>query len=477
MEYSPPPLFKQGAPARVKVTVFALLSIALLVVDARLHALTAVRQVAATVLYPFQMAALMPRDALANMGTYFSSISTLQKEVRDLKSQQVAMAQAMQQAQLQMAENAQLRRLMDAREHLPVRSMMSEILYDARDPSTRRVVLDRGSRSGVKLGLPVIDNAGVVGQITRVFPFTSEVTLLTDKEQAIPVQVLRNGLRSVAYGRGQSGLLDLRFVAPNADIQVGDVLVTSGLDGIYPAGLAVAKVIQVENVAQGAFGRVVCQPLAGIDRHRQLLVVMSDQPLPPRPPEVPAKAATNAPSKKNLPRMEPVPPLPLPPQPLAPAVAPAVAGANGGRPAAATSHPNGAAPSTAGAGAHAGVLGAGAAPVSATPAAGSPAAGSPAARTPAAAAARPPVAGAPAAAAPVARMPVAGAATAAHQTTGAAGSPAAGSPAAGSPVARTPATATTTTRPPAAAAPAQGTPAAPAANAGTNPPVRPKEGN
>ena len=146
MEYSPPPLFKQGAPARVKVTVFALLSIALLVVDARFHALTAVRQVAATVLYPFQMAALVPRDAVANMGDYFSSISALQKEVRDLKSQQVAMAQAMQQAQLQTAENAQLRRLMDAREHLPVRSMMSEILYDARDPSTRRVVLDRGTQ-------------------------------------------------------------------------------------------------------------------------------------------------------------------------------------------------------------------------------------------------------------------------------------------------------------------------------------------
>lgn len=332
MEYSPPPLFKQGAPARVKVTVFALLSIALLVVDARLHALTAVRQVAATVLYPFQMAALAPRDALANMGTYFSSISALQKEVRDLKSQQVAMAQVMQQAQLQMAENAQLRRLMDARAHLPVHSMMSEILYDARDPSTRRVVLDRGTRNGVKLGLPVIDNAGVVGQVTRVFPFTSEVTLLTDKEQAIPVQVLRNGLRSVAYGRGQSGLLDLRFVAPNADIQVGDVLVTSGLDGVYPAGLAVAKVVQVENVAQGVFGRVVCQPLAGIDRHRQLLIVLSDQPLPPRPEEAPKPTGNNTP-RKNLPRMAPVPPPPLPPHPLAPAVAPAAGTASGARPA------------------------------------------------------------------------------------------------------------------------------------------------
>jgi rod shape-determining protein MreC len=336
MEYSPPPLFKQGAPARVKVTVFALLSVALLVVDARFHALTAVRQVAATVLYPFQMVALMPRDAVSNMGSYFSSISALQKEVRDLKSQQVGMAQAMQQAQLQMAENGHLRRLMDAREHLPVRSMMSEILYDARDPSTRRVVLDRGSQQGVKLGLPVIDNAGVVGQVTRVFPFTSEVTLLTDKEQAIPVQVLRNGLRSVAYGRGQSGQLDLRFVAPNADIQVGDVLVTSGLDGMYPAGLAVAKVTQVESVAQGAFGRVVCQPLAGIDRHRQLLVVMSDQPAQPRPPAEAPKPNANTSPRRNLPKMAPIPLPPLPPQPLPPAQPAQPAGGTVAAPAAGT---------------------------------------------------------------------------------------------------------------------------------------------
>jgi rod shape-determining protein MreC len=394
MEYSPPPLFKQGAPARVKVTLFAVLSVALLVVDARFHALTAVRQVAGTVLYPFQMVALMPRDAVSSMGSYFSSISALQKEVRDLKSQQVAMAQAMQQAQLQMAENGHLRKLMDARAHLPVRSMMSEILYDARDPSTRRVVLDRGAQNGVKLGLPVIDNAGVVGQITRVFPFTSEVTLLTDKEQAIPVQVLRTGLRSVAYGRGQSGMLDLRFVAPNADIQVGDVLVTSGLDGMYPAGLAVAKVAQVENVAQGAFGRVVCQPLAGIDRHRQLLVVMSDQPAPQRPTaEGPKTNANNAP-RRNLPKMEPVPPPPLPAQPLPPAQ-PAQAAATTAPAAPAATAPGavrpGAAAATPAAGTPAGT------PAAGTPAAGTPAAGASAARPLKPTAATPTAAGTPAA--------------------------------------------------------------------------------
>lgn len=321
MEYSPPPLFKQGAPARVKVTVFALVSIVLLVVDARMHLLGTVRQVAATVLYPLQMAALMPRDAVYGMGDYFSSIASLQKEVVALKNQQVAQAQAMQQAQLQMAENAHLRRLLDAREHLPVQAIMGEILYDTRDPSTRRIVLDRGTRNGVQLGLPVIDNLGVVGQITRVFPFTSEVTLLTDKDQAIPVQVLRSGLRSVAYGRGHSGVLDLRFVAPNADIQVGDVLITSGLDGIYPAGLAVARVVQVESVAAGAFGRVVCQPLAGIDRNRQLLIVMSQAAREPRPAEVPHVPAQSG-ARRNLPKMEPVPLPPLPATPL-PAQAPA----------------------------------------------------------------------------------------------------------------------------------------------------------
>jgi len=319
MEYSPPPLFKQGAPARVKVAVFALLSIALLVVDARYHALSAVRQIAGTVLYPLQMAALVPRDAVGNMGSYFSSISALQKEVRELKSQQVAVATTMQLAQLQMAENAQLRKLMDARAHLPVQSMLSEILYDARDPSTRKIVLDRGSQNSVTVGLPVIDNLGVVGQVTRVFPFTSEVTLLTDKEQAIPVQVLRSGLRSVAYGRGQSGTLDLRFVAPNADIQVGDVLITSGMDGVYPAGLAVAKVAQVENVGAGAFGRVICQPLAGVDRNRQLLIVMTHMSLPPRPVvEEPAKP--NGAIKRNLPKMKPLP-LPTLTAPEVPALA------------------------------------------------------------------------------------------------------------------------------------------------------------
>jgi rod shape-determining protein MreC len=283
MEYSPPPLFKQGASARFKMMVFACISIVLLLADSRVGALSTVRQAVGTVLYPLQMVALLPRDAFNGMGDYFSSLSSLEKQVRDLKQQQIATSQTLQQALLYQNENNQLRKLLDARDRVPSKTMLAEILYDARDVFTRKVILNRGTQQGVALGLPVIDNQGVVGQVTRVFPFTSEVTLLTDKEQAIPVQVLRNGLRSVAYGRGQSGNLDLRFMAPNADVQVGDILITSGIDGVYPAGLAVARVVQVENNASGAFGRVVCQPLAGIERHTSLLILMSLPDLPPRP--------------------------------------------------------------------------------------------------------------------------------------------------------------------------------------------------
>jgi len=285
MEYSPPPLFKQGAPARVKMTLFACISIALLLVDARMNTLPAVRKVVGTALYPLQMAALLPRDAINGAGDYFSTVSSLEKQVRDLKRQQIQAAQSLQQAALQSQENAQLRRLMEAREHIPVKSMLAEVLYDARDVNSRKIILDRGTQQGMQLGLPVIDNQGVVGQVTRVFPFTSEVTLLTDKDQAIPVQLLRNGLRSVAYGRGKAGNMELRFTAPNADIQVNDIVVTSGLDGIYPAGLAVARVSQVENSAGGSFGGVICQPLAGIQNNTQLLVLMSTADIPPRPPE------------------------------------------------------------------------------------------------------------------------------------------------------------------------------------------------
>ncbi len=282
MEYSPPPLFKQGASARVKVVFFSLAAIMLLVIDARFQALNMVRQGVGSVLYPLQMLALVPRDAVHNMGDYFTRLTTLERENASLRRSQLTQAVLAQQGQQLQYENAQLRRLLATGQQVAVKSVMAEILYDARDNFNRRVILSRGLNHGIALGQPVIDDKGVVGQVTRVFPLTSEVTLLTDKDQAIPVQVQRNGLRSVIYGKGQVGSLELR-VPSNADIKVGDILVTSGIDGIYPAGLFVARAAVVENNATSTFERIACLPIAGLDRHKEVLVLLVDTHIESRP--------------------------------------------------------------------------------------------------------------------------------------------------------------------------------------------------
>ncbi|HEY4541570.1 MAG TPA: rod shape-determining protein MreC [Noviherbaspirillum sp.] len=299
MEYSPPPLFKQGASARAKLVFFSLIALILLVADSRMRSLGPIRQAVGTVLYPLQVVALMPRDAAYAVGSYFSTVSSLQQENKQMRQARTEDAVLLQQAKQLVTENAHLRTLLDASERLPVKSVMSEILYDARDAFTRKIVLDRGTQHGVALGQPVIDALGVVGQVTRVFPFTAEVTLLTDKDQAIPVQIVRSGLRSIAYGQGRSGTLDLRFMPVNADIRNGDVLVTSGLDGVYPAGLAVAKVTRVETKSNDAFARIICEPLAGIDRNRQLLILLTPAGFPKLAGQQAGEPATGMPAPQS----------------------------------------------------------------------------------------------------------------------------------------------------------------------------------
>ncbi len=290
MQHSPPPLFKQGASARVKVVFFTVFSLSLLLVDSRMKSLGPLRQVVGTALYPLQMLALAPRDAISNISTYFASTTALQKEVATLKQQQIQNAENLHQNVALATENAQLRRLLELKTKTNSKSLMAEILYDARDEVTRKIVLNRGATQGVALSQPVIDERGVVGQVTRVFPLTCEVTLLSDKNQAIPVQVERNGLRSVVTGRGRSPYLEMR-VTTNADVKIGDTLVTSGIDGVYPEGLQVAKVAQVDNKATTTFETVLLSPAAGIEHHKQLLILLVDTSTitPPESEDVRAK--------------------------------------------------------------------------------------------------------------------------------------------------------------------------------------------
>jgi rod shape-determining protein MreC len=285
VEHSPPPFFKRGPAPLVRLFFFASLSLALLVLDARFRYAEGVRGVLALAAYPLQRAATAPVDFLRTVGDYFSTQAQLFEDNANLRAKNLALAQAAQRYETAEAEAAQLRRLIGAAEKLQVKSTPAEILYAGRDPYSHKIFINLGERQGVKPGSPVADEAGVVGQVTRVHPLVSEVTLITDQDHVVPVQVVRNGLRAIAFGGGASGMLELRFTAGNAEIQNGDRLVTSGIDGIYPAGLPVATVVRIERDAEHSFARVVCRPAAGVDRGRFVLVLSDETARPPRPEE------------------------------------------------------------------------------------------------------------------------------------------------------------------------------------------------
>jgi rod shape-determining protein MreC len=285
MDHSPPPFFKQGPSSNARLAFFALLGIALLVIDSRTGMLNAMRQGIGTVLYPLQRTLLVPRDALTLGTDYLGEITTLRAENNELRRIEIANARQLLQVEQLAQENRQLRELAGARDRAVVRSVVAEVLYDTRDPFSRKLVLDKGVQQGVASGQPVVDATGVVGQITRVFPLSSELTLLTDRTLTIPVQVQRTGLRSIAFGGAEPGRMELRYMSVNADLKEGDTLVTSGLDGLYPAGLPVGRIAVVDRSRTGNFARVVVDPIAGVDRSRLLLVLLVDKTgVPPPPP-------------------------------------------------------------------------------------------------------------------------------------------------------------------------------------------------
>lgn len=291
MEYGPPPLFNQGVSARARLAFFSFLAIALIVIDSRIRVLETVRIGVGVVLYPVQQVLLIPSRAFDAVAGHFASVAELQRENEELKRDALANAQELQQAHELAVENERLRNLLGARQRVTTPSMLAAVLYETRDRFARKIVLHAGSNDGVRSGSPVIDDAGVVGQVTRVFRETAEVTLLTDKDQAIPVQILRNGLRGVAFGGAEPGTLDLRFMASNADLAVDDVAVTSGLDGVYPPGLAVARVERVDRATTDQFARVVMRPLAGVENHKNLLVLLPGSVERPATAPPPAPAA------------------------------------------------------------------------------------------------------------------------------------------------------------------------------------------
>ena len=236
----------------------------------------------------------MPGEALAYVGTYFSSQRALSDDNAALQAQLLSQAPLVQAYPAVEKENARLRGLMQLEARIPVDATAAEVLYSSRDPFTQKLFVDKGEAAGVQAGRAVIDSIGVVGQVTRVYPYMSEVTLVTDKDHAVPVKVERSGVRSVMYGAGAARAPELRYLSPSVEIEPGDLLVTSGIDGTYPAGLAVAQVVSVERETGQSFAHVTCKPLAGIDNSAQVLILGSTASAPPRPEE---PADTAAPRK------------------------------------------------------------------------------------------------------------------------------------------------------------------------------------
>ena len=285
----PPAFFHRGPSPLVRLTFFGLVSVALLFVDTRYHYLEGLRHAVAAILYPLQRAALLPAELLGNVGRYFGSLRSLSEVNVELRRELVEHALAAQTLPAAEQENSRLRALLDVKARYRTAATAVEVLYTGRDPFAQKLFVDKGADADIRAGAAVIDADGVVGQVTRVFPYMAEVTLVTDKDHAVPVKVERSGVRSVLYGAGSGRGPELRFMAPSADIQLGDILVTSGLDGTYPPGLAVARVATLERETGQIFARITSAPLAGVDRSEHLLVLGRTAALPPRPTE-PAEA-------------------------------------------------------------------------------------------------------------------------------------------------------------------------------------------
>lgn len=299
MEHSPPPFFKTGPTPLARLLIFTALSVALLVADVRFKYLESLRQVVAVAVYPLQRIAAAPGEIARRAGDFFVTHSALREENARLQHEQRANALVLQQFKALQAENEQMRALLGARERTGTNATLAEVLYASRDPFSQKIIVDRGTQHEVRDGQPVIDQVGVVGQVTRAYQWLSEITLITDKDQLVPVLNVRNGLRAVLAGVGNATTLELRFVPLNADFQNGDRLVTSGIDGVYPAGLPVAEISNVERDASYPFARIACKPLAGVNRSTQVLIVSVERNLPERPVEQEQKPVRGKRSKRG----------------------------------------------------------------------------------------------------------------------------------------------------------------------------------
>lgn len=276
---TPPQFFKAGPSPLTRLFFFVLLSIFIMIADSRSDFIADVRRGIGIVISPLQKLAYLPFSLQEKVDQYISDFKLI-KEIDYLRRQYLTTRHDFFRLQTLASENEHLRALLGAAKQTEIQTILAEILYIPRDPFSRKITLGKGSSNGIKPGQVVIDDLGVIGQVTRVLPGTSEVTLITDKNHMVPVQIDRNGLRTVISGAGKNSELELRFLSINTDIREGDLLTTSGIGGVYPPGLPVGRVAHIEYDRSHKFARIICVPVAGVDRHRQVLILIDSVPAP-----------------------------------------------------------------------------------------------------------------------------------------------------------------------------------------------------
>ena len=291
MQYSAPPLFKQGIPALAKLIACLVISLVLMIVDFQIKSLDFIRNQVNVVLRPFEQLMLLPSSIISGSGEYLTSRSALEKENEALKLRQAELSLLANQSALLAVENQNLRNLLDLQKKVAFKTVPVEILFNPPNPISQRVVINRGESQGLRLGSPIANDMGILGQVVRLFDNSAEVSLLEDRDFAVPVLVARNGLRAAVIGSGRGQLLQLRYLPVASDLEVGDILLTSGVDGVYPPGFAVAVITKIERNLDQNSANVFCSPIAQVNRHLQALALIYDPQFDARP-----AANSNAPS-------------------------------------------------------------------------------------------------------------------------------------------------------------------------------------
>jgi rod shape-determining protein MreC len=311
----PRPLLLGGPALGLRLIVLGAMAAGLMVADHRQHHLAAIRDGIATLAYPIQWAAQAPVRAWNALRESAATKTHVEAENVKLAADNLVLRLKLLRFESLEQENERLRAIRESSARVVQRSLVAEIVQVDLDPFRQRVLINKGTRAQVFRGQAVIDANGIFGQVTRVGPYSAEIILISDPEHAIPVQVNRTGARSIALGTGRSGMLSLPYLPQNTDVIVGDLLVSSGLGGVYPPGYPVAKVTEVTRDSGQPLLAVQAEPLAGLDRDPEVLLVWFDREVA-EPEEETATAAAAPAAPLQAP--------PAAPQETTPAAAPAV---------------------------------------------------------------------------------------------------------------------------------------------------------